>query len=78
MKDEWKVAIMNFNYPSVETCNTLLSRDLKRNLFNLFASWSGQYSKPLGISSNIIAISVNMEEEKLQFGALQVIKFNFT
>lgn len=58
---------------AVEACNTLISRDLKRNLFNLFASWSGQYSKPLGISSNILVASVNMEEEKLQFSSLQVI-----
>lgn len=52
----------------VEVCNTLLSRDLKRNLFNLFASWSGQYAKPLGIS----ATSLINEDEKLQFCALQV------
>lgn len=60
-----------FLFP-VDTCNTLLSRDLKRNLFNLFASWTGQYSKALGISSNVIANSVNIEEEKLLFSALQV------
>lgn len=54
--------------PSVDVCNTLLSRDLKRNLFNLFASWSGQYAKPLGVSSS----SVANEDEKLQFCALQV------
>ena len=52
----------------VDICNSLLSRDLKRNLFNLFASWSGQYAKPLCISS---ASLVN-EDEKLQFCALQV------
>lgn len=58
---------------AVEACNTLISKDLKRNLFNLFASWSGQYSKSLGISSNTLVASVNMEEEKLQFSSLQVI-----
>lgn len=55
----------------METCNTLLSRDLKRNLFNLFTSWCGQYAKPLGVSSNIT--STNPDEEKLQFSALQVV-----
>lgn len=52
----------------VDVCNTLLSRDLKRNLFNLFASWSGQYAKPLGVSSSSSA----NDDEKLQFCALQV------
>ncbi len=56
----------------MEICNTLLSRDLKRNLFNLFASWSGQFSKPLGINSHGTANLNNNEEDKLQFSALQV------
>jgi hypothetical protein len=56
----------------VEACNTLLSRDLKRNLFKLFASWSGaNYAKPLGFSGSAIATN-NIDEEKLQFNALQV------
>lgn len=55
----------------VEICNTLLSRELKRNLFNLFASWSGQYAKPLGVISHSSS-NVNNDEEKLQFSALQV------
>ncbi|XP_070490077.1 protein furry isoform X3 [Chironomus tepperi] len=63
-----RIMIKNF---SLETCNTLLSRDLKRNLFNLFTSWCGQYAKPLGVSSNII--STNPDEEKLQFSALQAM-----
>lgn len=53
---------------SVEACNTLLSRDLKRNLFNLFASWSGQYAKPLGV----LSLSSANDDEKLQFCSLQV------
>lgn len=53
----------------MESCGTLLSRDLKRNLFNLFATWCGNFSKPLGIISHI---NQNAEEEKLQFSALQV------
>lgn len=89
----------------MESRATLLSNDLKRHLFNLFASWSGQTSKPLGFShtgltgtntssgatnttntnnSNSLGIgttasgtntslgSIQIEEEKLQFSALQV------
>lgn len=50
---------------------TLLSRDLKRNLFNLFASWSGPFAKPLGIIFTVGGSNC-IEEEKLQFSALQV------
>lgn len=60
-----------FVYSTVEACSTLLSRDLKRNLFNLFASWCGQYAKPLGVASAAVT-NTNSEEEKLQFSALQV------
>lgn len=56
-------------YILVESCATLLTRDLKRNLFNLFATWCGSFSKPLGIVSQI---GQSAEEEKLQFSALQV------
>lgn len=91
----------------VESCATLLSNDLKRHLFNLFASWSGPTAKPLGVSyhgsgsgtgssgiasnsgisgsysinitgtsasgvTTSIASNICAEEEKLQFGALQV------
>lgn len=89
----------------VESRTTLLSNDLKRHLFNLFASWSGPTSKLLGYShgfsgtSNSVTISTagtnsnsnnlgiggttasgthvslgnfSIEEEKLQFSALQV------
>ncbi|EDS42986.1 conserved hypothetical protein [Culex quinquefasciatus] len=72
--------IKNF---SLESCSTLLTRELKRNLVNLFASWSGSaYAAPFGvivgasasashhaISSSIVSVSA--DEEKLQFGALQ-------
>ncbi|XP_058987599.1 protein furry isoform X7 [Musca domestica] len=60
--------IKNF---SLESCATLLTRDLKRNLFNLFATWSGSFAKPLGIASQQIGQSP--EEEKLQFSALQAM-----
>ncbi|KAL9906690.1 microtubule binding protein furry isoform 3-T3 [Glossina fuscipes fuscipes] len=59
--------IKNF---SLESCATLLTRDLKRNLFNLFATWCGLFSKPLGITSQI---GQTPEEEKLQFSALQAM-----
>ncbi|XP_070136486.1 protein furry isoform X3 [Drosophila bipectinata] len=59
--------IKNF---SLESCATLLSRDLKRNLFNLFATWCGSFSKPLSITSQI---GQTLEEEKLQFSALQAM-----
>uniref|UniRef100_A0A1A9ZKK6 Nuclear condensin complex subunit 3 C-terminal domain-containing protein n=1 Tax=Glossina pallidipes TaxID=7398 RepID=A0A1A9ZKK6_GLOPL len=54
----------------MESCATLLTRDLKRNLFNLFATWCGLFSKPLGITSQI---GQTPEEEKLQFSALQAM-----
>ena len=70
---------------TVESCTTLLSKDLKRNVFNLFASWSGPSAKRLGVifhgagNSNLVGCaayasgtSIGAEEEKLQFGALQV------
>jgi len=53
---------------SVEACATLLSRVLKRNLFNLFAAWCGSFSKPLGYT---MQSDHTLEEEKLQFSALQ-------
>lgn len=65
----------------MESCATLLSRELKSNLFHLFATWGGPYAKPLGIvnhSSSGGSISGNgtvcAEEAKLQFGALTVCK----
>ncbi|XP_055608943.1 protein furry isoform X4 [Uranotaenia lowii] len=73
--------IKNF---SLESCATLLTRELKRNLVNLFACWSGPYAVPFGggvgvsnsaphhtISSSTISSSFSADEEKLQFSALQ-------
>ena len=55
----------------MEACHTLLKRDLRRNLFTLFASWAGPYGKPLTSSS------LSQEEEKscsdLQMSALQAM-----
>lgn len=56
---------------SVETCHTLLKRDLRRNLFTLFGSWAGPYGKPLASTTQ------SHEEEKscseLQLYALQAM-----
>lgn len=56
---------------AVETCLTLLKRDLRRNLFMLFASWAGPYGRPLTCSSSF------HEEEtlctELQLSALQAM-----
>ncbi|XP_055625091.1 protein furry isoform X2 [Toxorhynchites rutilus septentrionalis] len=72
--------IKNF---SLESCVTLLSRELKRNLVNLFACWSGSYAASFGATSGInssashhavnisTSSSVSSDEEKLQFSALQ-------
>uniref|UniRef100_A0A1S4MY51 Uncharacterized protein n=1 Tax=Pediculus humanus subsp. corporis TaxID=121224 RepID=A0A1S4MY51_PEDHC len=38
------------NFP-LETCQTLLRRDLRSNLFTLLGSWSGKFGQALGISS---------------------------
>ncbi|XP_046735470.1 protein furry [Diprion similis] len=56
---------------SLETCHTLLKRDLRSNLFTLFASWAGPYGRPLTSNSSA------HEEEKfcseLQLSALQAM-----
>ncbi|XP_053953157.1 protein furry-like isoform X1 [Anastrepha ludens] len=59
--------IKNF---SLESCGTLLTRELKRSLFNLLATWCGSFSKPLGFTSQI---GHTPDEEKLQFSALQAL-----
>lgn len=53
----------------MESRATLLSRELKRNLFNLFASWGGPLTKQL---VNVYHAANCVEEAKLQFGALWV------
>lgn len=60
----------------MEIQSTLLSKDLKRNLFQLFATWSGSLAKPLGVMYNASNSSANNDEEKLQFSALQVRNTN--
>jgi hypothetical protein len=39
---------MVYHWITVETCVTLLMRDVRRNLFTVFAGWSGRFGRPLG------------------------------
>lgn len=66
----------------LETYQTLLKRDLRRNLFLLFAGWSGGFGRSLvsafmGTSSGTVIQPCDMfapaEEEELQFCALQAM-----
>lgn len=54
----------------VETCQSLLRRDLRSNLFTLFAGWSGKFGIALGMSSQ------STEEKpcsELQLSSLQAM-----
>lgn len=57
----------------METCHTLLKRDLRRNLFNLFSTWSGQYARPLRASSSgsgtVITGTGNVESQETDSAA---------
>ena len=64
---------LKFYFIAVETCLTLLKRDLRRSLFALFAGWSGRFGRPLGHTSTI---SQDVEEKpcsELQLSALQAM-----
>ncbi|XP_063231705.1 protein furry [Bacillus rossius redtenbacheri] len=57
---------------SLETCRTLLKRDLRRNLFNLFAQWSGPFHRPF----DSLPAPQDAEERpcsELQLSALQAM-----
>lgn len=65
---------------SVETYQTLLKRDLRRNLFILFAGWSGGFGRNLAstfmgtpIPSQAHENPSQSDEEELQFCALQAM-----
>lgn len=69
---------------AVETYPTLLKRNLRSNLFNLFRNWSGPYGSPLGCNAPVIltvtttAAGITNEttmvsEEELQFASLQAM-----
>lgn len=51
----------------METCHALLKRDLKQNLFNLFAGWSGRFGRPFGCSAQ------QQDSDELQLSALQAM-----
>lgn len=61
----------------MEIQSTMLSKELKRNLFQLFATWSGSLAKPLGVMYNASGSTASSDEEKLQFSALQVTNNNY-
>lgn len=52
---------------------TLLTRDLKRNLFKLFATWGGPYAKQFGSTDNSVNVQPSNEEMALQFCALSAM-----
>lgn len=56
----------------MEACTTLLTKELKRNLFQLFATWSGPFSKSLGVMYHVNSTQMTGGDELLQFSALQV------
>lgn len=66
-----KLTALNWNF-TVEACHTLLKRDLRRNLFTLFASWAGPYGKPL-LASIVVAEDDKSFCSELQISALQAM-----
>lgn len=54
----------------MDTASTVLSRDLKHSLFNMFAMWSGPFAKPLK-PHFMTPATTHADEEKLQYAALQ-------
>lgn len=72
------------SFVSVETYPTLLKRDLRRNLFILFAGWSGGFGRSLasaltgGTPPSQTAPPDPPEEEEQQFCALQVCSASLT
>ncbi|XP_075228459.1 microtubule binding protein furry isoform X2 [Lycorma delicatula] len=67
---------------ALETYPSLLKRDLRRNLFLLFAGWSGVFGRclsgPLGVSAIVSTsheppASLSNDEEELQLCALQAM-----
>lgn len=59
---------------SVETCQSLLKRDLKRNLFMLFSTWSGKYAVPVKKTQSSTNVDLSSKKgTELQFAALQAM-----
>ncbi|PNF32070.1 hypothetical protein B7P43_G05723 [Cryptotermes secundus] len=57
---------------SLETCVTLLKRDVRRNLFTVFAGWSGRFGRPLGHPISALEADERPCSE-LQLSALQAM-----
>ncbi|KAJ8924572.1 hypothetical protein NQ315_000721 [Exocentrus adspersus] len=62
--------IKNF---SLETCRSLLKRDLRRNLFTLFTNWVGKYGLPGNKSPLPEGDTSNKKHMELQFTSLQAM-----
>ncbi|XP_071055767.1 protein furry isoform X2 [Onthophagus taurus] len=58
---------------SLETCQTLLKRDLRKNLFMLFSTWSGKYGLPFRQTPNLEGDQSHKKCTELQFAALQAM-----
>lgn len=56
----------------METCLTLLKRDVRCNLFTLFAGWSGRFGRPLGHATSGQDVDDRPYSE-LQLSALQAM-----
>lgn len=62
----------------METCQTLLKRDLRQNLFILFSTWTGSFGRALGINTIVsgtvgdsISETEGISSGELQFAALR-------
>lgn len=57
----------------MDICQTLLKRDLRRNLFVLFSTWSGKYGAPVRQSGQTETEQGHKKCTELQFAALQAM-----
>lgn len=57
----------------METCQTLLKRDLRRNLFTLFTIWSGKFGLVGHRASSSESEQAHKKCTELQFAALQAM-----
>lgn len=57
----------------METCQSLLKRDLRRNLFMLFSTWSGKYGAPVRAHPGVDSDQSHKKCTELQFAALQAM-----
>lgn len=57
----------------METCRSLLKRDLRRNLFTLFTNWVGKYGIPNNKTMLLEGDMSNKKHIELQFVSLQAM-----